>query len=109
MNLGRGGWGSIEADEWIDFEVCKVKIDVDRVHADKEVCQNLLLLGADVLEEGRLNLLSRREIRTDGDEELERFCVDITDIYTAFVGEEDVVSFTNRVDADVVFGMAWVG
>lgn len=28
---------TIEADEWVDFEIGKVKVDVDGVEADKEI------------------------------------------------------------------------
>jgi hypothetical protein len=40
-----------------------------------------------------------------GDVEDECFGVDVADVDTAFVGEEDGVAFALGVDADVVFGV----
>ena len=45
----------------------------------------------------------------DGNVELQGFGVNISDIDTTLVGEENGVVFTGRVDADVVFGGGWMG
>ena len=45
----------------------------------------------------------------DRDGKTEGFSIDITDVDTTFVGEEDVVALACRVNADVVFGVGRVG
>ena len=42
------------------------------------------------------------------DGEAECLGVNITDIHTTLVGEEDLVAFAVGVDADIVFGVGWV-
>lgn len=83
--------------------------DVSRVHADKEVDKDVLLLGRDVLEEDLLDGLTVWEIGADWDEELQGLRVDIADVDTTLMGEEDVVAFTDGVDADVELGVGGVG
>ena len=43
------------------------------------------------------------------DEQLHGLGVDISDLDTTFVREQDPVTFTRRVDTDVVFGLLRVG
>ena len=59
-------------------------------------------------EESGCNNGSSRECRVDRDVKFERFCVDITNVYTTFMGEEDRVTFTSRSNTDIEFGMRWM-
>jgi len=93
---------SIKADQGVDLEVGKVEIYVDRVQTDEEVDEGVLLFGGDVGEERRCDGGARGERRIDGDVELESFSIDIADVYTTFVREEDRVAFASRVNANVV-------
>ena len=56
-----------------------------------------------------LDLLSRWQVRSDGNKELESLGIDIADVHPALVGEEDVVAVADGVDANVEFGVRGVG
>ena len=104
-NLGLAAVHTIKDHERVNLEVGKVQIDIYAVQTDKEVHEGLLLLSRDVLEEGLCDDLAGREGLGDREVEHERFGVDIADIDTTLVGEEDRVALTRRGDADVVFGV----
>lgn len=87
MDGGGFAIDGIEAHERVDFEVGKVKIDVYRVEADEEVDKSLLLLFGYVSEKRSLDILAGREGLVDGNEQLERLSVYITDIDTTLVCE----------------------
>jgi hypothetical protein len=53
--------------------------------------------------------LVRRELFQNRDEEFLRFGVNVTNIDSSFVSKEDLVTFTNGLDADVEFGFLRVG
>lgn len=86
-----------------------MEVDVDGVESDEEVTEDILLGLGDVGEEGRDKVLSVRELRADGDQELQGLGVDISDLDTTLVGEEDPVTLSGRVDTDVVLGVGRVG
>lgn len=80
-----------------------MEVDVDGVQADDKVDEGVEALGTrHVAQELRLDLVARGELAADGDEERERLGVDVADVDTALVGEEDHVALADRVDADVV-------
>ena len=79
-----------------------MKVDVDGVQADEEVGEGLLLGCRDVLEERACECLPRRERRADRDLEGKRLGIDVADVDTAFVCEQDVIALTLGVDADIV-------
>lgn len=87
--VDRGGFATdaIEADERVDLEVGEVEIDIDRVEADKEIDEGILLGFCYMDEDGLLDLIARWELATDRDRESECLCVDIANIDTTFVGE----------------------
>jgi hypothetical protein len=50
--------------------------------------------------------LSSRTYRlVNSDEQLHGLCIDISDLDTTFMGEQDPITFTRRVDTDVVLGL----
>ena len=56
-----------------------------------------------MFEESGSNLVATRERLADEDVQLERLGVDIANINTTFVGEEDSVTLALRCDADIIF------
>jgi hypothetical protein len=100
----------LNGDKGVDLEVGKVKVDVDRVQAGNEVNEGLLdLTTGDVLEEAGLDGLAVGQLASDGDEKLDSLGVDISNLDSSLVGEENDISLTNRVDADVELGVGRVG
>jgi hypothetical protein len=82
-----------------------VKVDVYTIEADEEVDEGFLLLSWNVSEEGRRDDFAGGEGLVDGDVEDESFSVDVADIDTTFVSEEDGVTLALGVDTDVVLGV----
>ena len=71
-----------------------MEVDVDRVETDEEVGEGVLLGLWDVAEESLLDGVARREGSKSGEVQLEGLGVDIADVNTTLVGEEDVVALT---------------
>lgn len=93
-----------DRDERVDLEVSKVQVDVNRVQAGDEIDERLLdFTAVDVLQQTRLDCLAVGQFTANGNEELNGFGVDVADIDTSLVGEENEVAFANRVDANVEF------
>lgn len=109
VDRGLAAIDGIEADQGVDLEISEMEVDIDGVKADEEVHEGLLLGGGNVLEQGRRELLARREWLADRNVELECLGVNIADVDTTFVGEEDGVTLTLGVDADVILGVGRVG
>ena len=61
-----------------------------------------------MLEQGLRYCLPRRECLCHGDIENESLCIDIANIDTTLVSEENAIAFTRRRDADVIFGVGRV-
>ena len=96
---------AIEDNKGVDPEVGEVEVDVHGVEADEEVDEGLFLGGGDVGEESVGNCLTRGEWCANGKAQLEGLRVDIANVDTTLVCEENVVTFTGGVDADVVLGI----
>lgn len=105
MDGGGFAIDAIEAHERVDFEIGKVEIDVYRIKADEEVNKSFLLLFGYMSEKSSLDFFASGEGLVDGNAQLEGLGVYITDIDTAFVGEEDIIAFTGGVNANVEFGV----
>jgi hypothetical protein len=61
-----------------------------------------------VLEQGLCYCLPRREWLCHGDIENESLCIDIANVDTTLVSEENVIAFTCRRDTDVIFSVGRV-
>ena len=85
-----------------------VEVDVDTVKTDQEVGKDVLLGLGDVGEKGGNERFPVWERVVDGDQQLERLGVDIADLDTTFVSEENPVSLSGRVDTNVVLGVSRV-
>lgn len=99
---------SIEDHKRVYFEVCKVEVDVDGVETDEEINKGILLLSRDVGEEGSSDFLTRGERFVDSNLENESLGIDVTNVNTTLVREEDAITLALRVDADIVFGVGRV-
>jgi hypothetical protein len=99
---------AIEADQRVDLEVRKVEVDIDRVETSEEVDQGLLFLLRHVSEQGRLDGIPGGEGLSDREGKRECLGVDVANVYTTLVGEQDPIALTFRGDADVELGMGRV-
>jgi hypothetical protein len=90
---GRGGIGVGDDDERVDLEVGEVALDVNGVEAADEVDEDVVDALGDLAQQGRGDLLVGGVLgKIDGDEELLSLLIDIADIDTTLVGEEDPVA-----------------
>lgn len=108
-DLGFTAVDTIENDKGVDLKVGEVKINVDTVEADEEIDESVLLGGRDMLEEGRCDGFARRERLIHREVENKSLGVNITDVDTTFVCEEDRVALTSRGNADIVFCVCGMG
>jgi hypothetical protein len=99
----------VENNEGVDLEVRKVQVHIDAIQTNEEINEGILLLRWDVGQEGGRDDFACRERLSYRKVEYEGLCVDVADVYAAFVGEEDGIAFTSGCDADVVFGVGGMG
>jgi hypothetical protein len=93
VDLSRGAIGVGDDDEWVDFEVGELAVDVNGVEAGDKVNQDRMHTLGNVLEEACSDLLVAGILaQVDGDEHLLSLGVDIANLNTTFVVEEDPVS-----------------
>lgn len=86
-----------------------MQVDVNGVQASDKVDKGLLDLATlNVLEQASLNGLAVWQLAADRDEQLNSLGIDVSNINSSFVSEENDVAFTNRVDADVELGLGRV-
>lgn len=103
MDSGLSAIDTIKADERIDLEISKVKVNVDGIEANEEIDKGILLVSGNMTEESGGDSISRRERLGNGEIESECLCIYISDINPTLVCEEDRVAFAGRCDANVVF------
>lgn len=96
MHRGGGGIGVGDDNEGVDLEVGEVAVNVDGVEAADEVDEDVVDTLGDLAQQSRGNLLVGGVLReVNGDEKLLSLLVDITNIDTTLVGEEDPVALRN--------------
>lgn len=106
---GRGSAvDTIKADKGVDFEVSKVEVDVNGVESNQEVDEGFLLLFRYMFEKGLSPDVTRGEGGGNADIEPKGFGVNITNIDTTLVSEEDRITLTIGVDAYVELGVRWM-
>jgi hypothetical protein len=82
-----------------------VEVDVNGIETNEEVDEDFLLLFRYVVEKGPRPDLSRRERGVNADIKPKGFGIDVANIDTTFMGEENRIALTVRVDADVELGI----
>lgn len=93
MNLGGGGISVGDDNQGVDLEVGELAVNVDGVQARDEVNQDIVNTGGDLAQQGRGNLLVGGVLlEVDGDQQLLGLSIDITDVNTTLVSEEDPVT-----------------
>ena len=109
MNFGGGGIGVGNDNERVDLEVGELRVDVDGVEADDEVEQDIVDTLRDVLQERLSQLLMCREfLEVNWDKDLLGLLVNITDIDTTLVGEEDPVTLVMLAAVDASDRLSYV-
>ena len=96
---------TIETDQGVDLEVSEVEVDVDGVETNEEVHEYFLLIFGHVFEKGLSPDVARGERSGNADVEPKGFRVDVTNVDTTLVSEEDRITLTVRVDAHVELGV----
>lgn len=100
MDLGGGGLGVGDDHERVDFEVGELAVDVDGVETGDEIDEDIVNALGHVLQQRRGNLVVGGVVfQVDRDEKLLSFGVDIADIDTTLVGEEDPVTLASQSKA----------
>lgn len=86
-----------------------MEVDINSIETGDEVYQDVMLGLRDMDKKCGADRLGCWESILDLDLEFEGLGIDIADLDTSLVGEEDVVSVAIRVDADVVFSVGGMG
>jgi hypothetical protein len=94
---------SIKADQRVNLEVGKMKVNIYGVESVEEVDESILLLRRDVFKESGSDFVTIGERPANMNVQLECLGVNITNIDTTFVGEEDSVTLALGCDADIIF------
>ena len=101
--LGFASVNPVENNQQIDFQISKVKVDIDAVEANKEVCERLFLFGWDILQKRRCNSLPGRE-RCQYRQVEESLGIDVTNVDTTFMCENDFVALLFRSNTNMLEG-----
>ena len=106
------GWRStidaVEADEGINLEVGEVEVNVNGVETDEEVDEDFLLLLRYMFKKGLSPDVTRGERTVNANVESKGFGIDITNIDTTFMGEEDGIALAIGVYAYIKLGVGRV-
>jgi len=108
VNGGFATVDGIEDNERVYFKVREVEINIDRVETDQEINKGVLLDGRDMSEEGSSNILASREGLVDSNIKDEGFGIDVTNVNTALMSEENAVTLALRTDTNIVFSIGRV-
>ena len=105
MNGGGSAVDTIKTDQRIDFEVSEVEVDVDGVETNKEVDEDFLLLFGHMFEKCLSPDVTRGKGSGNANIKPKGFCVDVTNVDTTLMGEENGITLAVGVDAHVEFGV----
>ena len=99
-----GGTLSVGDDhQGVDFKVGELAVDVDSIETGDEVNQNIVDTLRHLVEQGLGDLLVGGVVlQVDGDEQLLSLSVNVTDIDTTFVGEEDPVTLSHELAKSIM-------
>lgn len=97
MDFGRSSISVGDDHERVDFKVGELAVNVDSVEAGDEIHKDVVDARGDLAEKSRCNLLVGGVVlEVDGDQKLLRLSINITNIDTTLVGEEDPVTLNKR-------------
>jgi hypothetical protein len=97
VDLRRCSRGIRDDDKRIDFEVCKLAVDINSIQSCDEVDEDIVDALRDFLQESRSKFFVGGVLReVNGDENLLGFGVDITNIDTSLVCEENPVTLDRK-------------
>ena len=105
VNLGGGGISVGDDDQRVDFKVGELAVDVDSIETGDEVNQHIVDALGDVLQQSGGDLfVGGVVLQVNRDKKLLSFGVNVTDVDTTLVGEEDpvtlfVVSVIHPIDS----------
>jgi hypothetical protein len=103
-----GRWGTVDTvktNQGVNFEVGEVEVNVDRVETDEEVDEDFLLLFGYVFKESLGPNVAWGERSGNANIEPKGFGVNITNVDTTLVSEENGITLTVGVDAYVELGV----
>jgi hypothetical protein len=93
VDFGGGSVGVGDDDKGVDLEIGELAVDVDGVQTDDEVEQNVVDALWYILQESlREVLVGRKLLEVDGNQDLLGLCIDIADIDTTLVCEQNPVA-----------------
>jgi hypothetical protein len=91
--LSRCSCGVGDDDQRVDFEVCELAVDVNSVQSCDEVNKDIVDTLGNLLQERCSKFLVRRVLgKVNGNENLLGFGIDITNVDTSLVCEEDPIA-----------------
>jgi hypothetical protein len=97
VDLRRCSRGIRDDDKRVDFEVCKLAVDINSIQSCDEVDEDIVDALRDFLQESRSKFFVGGVLReVNGDENLLGFGVDITNIDTSLVCEENPVTLDRK-------------
>lgn len=108
-DLGLAAVDSIQDNEGVNLEIGKVEVNIDAIEAYEKVDEGVLLLSGYVCKQGLGDCFARREGLCYGEIEDEGFGIDIANVNTSLVSEENRISLAGGCNADVIFGVGRVG
>lgn len=99
-----GGTLSVGDDhQGVDFEVGELGVHVDSIETGDEVNQDIVDTLGHLVEQGLGNLLVGGVVlQVDGDEQLLSLSIDITNVDTTLVGEEDPVTLSYQLARSIM-------
>ena len=98
MHFSGGFIGVGDDDQGVDLEIGKLAVNVDGVQAGDEIDEDIVDTFRDLFEECRGELFVGGELlQVDGDEDLHSFGVNIADIDTALVCEENPIALSGII------------
>jgi len=109
VNCGFTTVDGIKDNKRVDFKVRKVEINIDRIETNQKISEGILFLSRDMTEESSSNNLSSGEWLVDRDIKDKGFGVDITNVNTTLMSEEDAVTLALGTDTNIILSIGRVG
>ena len=108
MDLSRGGISVGNDNQGIDLEICELGVNVDSVESRDEVNEDVVYTLGNFLEESGGDLIVRWVFgKINWDQEFLGFGIDITNINTSLVCEENPVTLEKKRLGQHVVSVSW--